>query len=212
MLNLLAVALTATNDAEIKLGGVVAVVGGGTVGQLVVQTAFRSGARKVFLVEPSQERRQFAAARCAVVPIDPSDGLPVLQIRRHNDGNPPDVVIECSGAVAGLHTAIQAAGIAGTVVAAGFLTGPATALCLGEEFLHNRVTIKASMGVWGCPSRHGRLWTRARLLREALALMESRKLKLDGFVSARFPFTEAQSAYDAIRKEPGKHLKVVLTY
>ncbi|MBI4026375.1 MAG: zinc-binding dehydrogenase [Verrucomicrobia bacterium] len=212
LLNLAAVALTATNDAEIKMGGVVAVVGGGAVGQLTVQTAFAGGASKVFLIEPSGERRQFAAARSAVVPIDPGSGLPALQIQRENQGNPPDVVIECSGAVAGLHTAIQAAGIAGMVVAAGFLTGPATALCLGEEFLHNRVTIKASMGVWGCPSRHGPLWPRARVLREALALMESKRLKLDGFVSAKFPFADGQRAYDAIRAEPGKYLKVALTY
>lgn len=212
LLNLAAVAMTAVNDAEIKLGGVVAVIGGGAVGQLVAQMATLSGARTVFLVEPSAERRQFASARSPVVPIDPADGVPALQLQKQNYGNPPDVVIECSGAVAGVNTAVQAAGIGGTVVVAGFCTGPATAFSFSEEFLHNRVTIKASMGVWGCPSRYGHLWPRARLLREALALMEAKKLNLDGFVSATFPFAEGQRAYDAIRAEPGKYLKVALTY
>jgi len=212
LLNLAAVALTAVNDAEVRLGAVVAVVGGGAVGQLAAQLALLNGARQVFLIELSRERRQFAAARCAVTPIDPGVGVPALQVQQRNRGNPPDVVIECSGAVPGLQTAVQAAGIGGIVVAAGFTTGPATAFSFSEEFLHNRVTIKASMGVWGCPSRHGPLWPRDRLLRESLALMETKKLKLDGFVSATFPFTEGQRAYEAIRDEPGRHLKVALTY
>ena len=65
----------------------------------------------------------------------------------------PDAVIKCSGSIAGLSAAIQTCGIAGTVIAAGFYAAPATELRLGAEFITNRVTVKASMGVWGCPSR-----------------------------------------------------------
>lgn len=212
LLNLCTITLNAIYDAEIKLGGAVVIVGGGAIGQLAVQMAFLSGARKVFLVEPSAERRVLAATRTAVIPIAPQDGIPALQITRQNQGRQPDVVLECSGAVAGVKTAIQAAGIAGTVVAAGFSAGPATALDLSEEFHHNRITLKASMAVWGCPSYHGHLWPRERTLAEALALMEAKKLKLDGFVSASFPFHEAQQAYEAIHRDPGKYLKVALTY
>jgi len=68
------------------------------------------------------------------------------------------------------------------------------------------------MGVWGCPSRHGPLWNRARVLREAWGLLEAGKLNLDGFVSATFPFTEGQRAYEAIHREPGKYLKAAFTF
>ena len=64
-----------------------------------------------------------------------------------NGGNPPDVVIECSGNVRGLASAVQAAGIAGRVVAAGMYAGGAEAMSFSEEFLHNRITLIASMTV-----------------------------------------------------------------
>lgn len=213
MLNLMAVALCAANDAEIKLGDVVAVFGAGVVGQLVAQMAVLSGARTVFMVDPLFERREFAAARAEnIVPLDPSVDLPARQIQAREEGSYPDVVIECSGSVNGLQAAVQAAGVAGTVIAAGFYAGPATALSFGEEFLHNRVTIKASMHVWSCPSRHAPRWDRRRYLREAKHLLTTGRIDLTGFVSARFPFERAAQAYEAIREAPSKHLKVALEY
>jgi len=190
----------------------VAIVGGGAIGQLAVQTVLLSGAREVFLVEISEERRRFAAARAGVTPIDPAQGVPAVQIKDLNGGVPPDRVIECSGAVAGLSSAVQIAGIGGTVVVGGFCVGPATAFSFGDEFLHNRVTLKASMSVWGCPSRHGPEWSRPRLLREVLGVLERKQLDLEGFLSEKVAFTEAQRAYDAIRENPGGILKVALTY
>ena len=121
------------------------------------------------------------------------------------------MVIECSGTVRGLKAAIQSAGIGGTVIATGFYAEPSTELILGEEFLHNRITLKASMGVWGCPSHWPLTWNRQRNLQTVLDLIESGRLRFDGFVSLRVPFAEAQKAYDLIRTEP-RHMKVVLTY
>jgi threonine dehydrogenase-like Zn-dependent dehydrogenase len=108
-------------------------------------------------------------------------------------------------------SAIKIAGVGGTVVAAGFYQGPATPLVLGEEFLHNRVTLKASMGVWDCPLRYPR-WDRPRLVREAYWLIESGRLNLQGFLTATFDFGDAAKAYEAIRSEPSKYLKVALSY
>lgn len=211
MMSLGTVAFVAAQDAEIKLGDAVAVIGGGAVGQLTVQMAFLQGAARVFLIEPNADRRKLAASVTPVVAVDPLTESPAKAIRRHNGGNAPDVVIECSGTVRGLKSAIQSAGVAGTVVATGFYAEQATELVLGEEFIHNRVTLKASMGVWGCPSRWPLTWNRARHLRTVLDLIESRRLRFDGFVSLRVPFREAQRAYETIRDNP-HHLKVVLTY
>ncbi len=212
LLNLIAVAYTAVVDAQIKLGDVVAVVGGGAVGQFAAQLALLNGARDVYLIEIAKERREFAGARSRVRPIDPAKAAPVLQIKSQNSGRAPDVVIECSGSARGLHSAIQTAGLAGTVIAAGFYAGGTQGLDLSEEFLHNRVTMKASMGVWSCPSRFAERWDRPRIAREAVRILESRQLKLDGFVSGRFPFTQAQRAYESIRDDPGRYMKVALTY
>ena len=103
------------------------------------------------------------------------------------------------------------AGVAGTVIAAGFYAGSAAALHLDEELMHNRVTIKASMSKWGCPSRFLG-WDEGRLLRSVIELLAARRLHLDGYLTATFPFLEAQAAYEAIARAPERYLKVALTY
>lgn len=211
MLSLATVAFTAAQDAEIKLGDVVVVFGGGMVGQLTAQMAFLRGAGRVFLVEPNAKRRKMAEAKGPVETIDPRAGHPGLQIYQRLGKKHPDVVIECSGAVKALDDAIAACGVAGTVIAVGYYAGPATDLMLCGGFLTNRVTIKASMNVWGCPSRWPQQWDRGRNLRTVLGLIETGKLNFTGFVSLRVPFAEAQSAYDTIQCDPS-HMKVVLTY
>lgn len=211
-LNLTAVALGAVHDAAIKLGDSVAVFGGGIVGQLAAQLAALSGARHVYLVEPSAVRRQLAESTARIETIDPTAGSAALAIRERNGGAPPDVVIECSGSTRGLQDAIAAAGIAGTVVAAGFYAATGGGLNLGEEFLHNRVTVKASMGVWGCPSRYAERWSHERVIDESWRLLDERKINIDGFKISHMPFDQAQQAYEMIRDEPEKSLKIVLTY
>ena len=211
MLSLATVAFTGVQDAEIKLGDVVAVFGGGTVGQLTVQLAFLRGASRVFLVEPNAERRKMAETKGAAETIDPRAEHPGSQIYRRLGSKYPDVVIECSGAVKGLSDAIAVSGVAGTVVAVGYCAEPATDLRLGAEFLTNRVTVKASMNVWDCPSRWPLQWDRGRNLRTVLGLIETGKLDFAGFVSLRVPFAEAQRAYETIQQDPS-HMRVVLTY
>jgi len=211
MLSLATVAFTAVQDAEIKLGDHVVVFGGGMVGQLTVQLAFLRGAGRVFLVEPNAGRRKMAEAKSPVETIDLLAGHPGMQIYQRLGKKHPDVVIECSGVVKALNDAIAVSGVAGTVVAVGYYPGPATDLMLCAEFLTNRVTIKASMNVWDCPSRWPLQWDRGRNLRTVLGLIEAGKLNVDGFVSLRVPFTEAQRAYEAIQRD-ASHMKVVLTY
>jgi 2-desacetyl-2-hydroxyethyl bacteriochlorophyllide A dehydrogenase len=211
MLSLATVAFVAAQDAEVRLGDRVAVFGGGTVGQLTAQMAFLNGASRVFLAEPRAERRALAASLCPVEGIDPTAELPALAIRKALGGAWPDVVLECSGKVKALSAAVQAAGIGGTVVAVGFYAGDARDFSFAEEFLHNRVTIKASMGVWGCPSRFPLAWDRRRNLDTVLDLIEKGRLNFKGFRTLKVPFAEAQRAYNTIRDDP-TYLRIFLTY
>lgn len=211
MLSLATVAFTGIQDAEIKLGDIVVVFGGGMVGQLVVQQAFLRGAGRVFLVEPNEGRRKMAESKGPVETIDPRAGHPGAQIFQRLGKTYPDVVIECSGVVKALNDAIATSGVAGTVVAMGYYAESAKDLKLSDEFLTNRVTIKASMNVWDCPSRWPLKWNRRRNLCTVLGLIEAGKLDFTGFVSLRIPFEEAQRAYETIKSDPS-YMKVVLTY
>jgi len=210
MVSLTGVAMVAVNDAAIHIGDVVAVFGGGVVGQLAAQLCRLRGARRVFVVEPMPERRKIAADN-GMIGVDPTEDLPGLTLRRLNDGRPPDVIVECSGSTRALAQAVQAANVGGTVIAAGMYPDANAHINFSEEFLHNRVTIKASMGVWGCPLRPD-FWDRPRVIREVVNLIAADKLNFRHFTSTTIPFPQAQRAYEMIDKDPQKYVKMMLSY
>ncbi|MCL2700059.1 MAG: zinc-binding dehydrogenase [Phycisphaerae bacterium] len=211
MVSLTGVAMVAVNDADIHLGDVAVVFGGGVVGQMAAQLCALRGARRVFMVDPIAERRKIAADTVGAIGVDPLADLPGLTIRRLNDGRPPDVIIECSGTTRALAQAVQATAVGGTVIAAGMYPDVHAHINLSEEFLHNRVTLKASMGVWGCPLRPD-FWDRPRVIREVVNLIAAGKLNFRHFTSTTVPFTQAQRAYEMIDKDPQKYLKAMLSY
>lgn len=211
MISLGTVAFNASQDAEILAGETVVVSGGGIVGQFAVQAALNNGAGKVILLEPDVSRREMALSYDPrVSALNPLEEFAPDGVRQRNGGLAPDIIIECSGNVRALATAIKCAAIGGTVIAAGFYAGPASDLVLGEEFLTNRITLKASMGVWGCPIRKAG-WTHARQMSVVLDWLDKKLFKTQGYVSLRVPFDRAQEAYDTIKANP-RHLKSVLTF
>src|SRR5919112_6468619 len=133
-ISLAAVALQAVHDAEIKLGDAVSVHGLGAIGLLAIQMCRLEGIQNVFAVDPDPHRRTLATSFGATRVLDPGDEHPLgLRIRELNGGRGVDVAIEVSGSDRGLQGALAAAGLGGTVVAAGFYQGGAAHLRLGEE-------------------------------------------------------------------------------
>ena len=134
-----AVALNAVLAAGACLGETVAVFGQGVIGLLTTQLLAGQGI-EVLAVDTLPARLELAE-RFGAIPV------PARRRRRpdacgeQTDGRGADRVIELTGAYPALHEAIRCAGVDGTVVAAGFYQGPATALRLGEEFHHNRVRL-----------------------------------------------------------------------
>jgi threonine dehydrogenase-like Zn-dependent dehydrogenase len=113
---------------------------------------------------------------------------------------------------AGLHDAIAAAGLGGTVVAVGFYQGGADALRLGEEWHHNRLTMLSSMGAWGAPHRAYPAWDRMRVMETVLGLLASGAVRTDELPVRRFPFRDAPDAYAWLDAHGTEVVKVVLDY
>lgn len=211
-LALAGVALQAVHDAQIKLGDRVAVFGLGAIGLLAVQLARLDGAAWVDAVDPIPERRDMALRFGADQALDPESGDGGLAIKTASKHHGADVAIECSGHDAALHEAIRSVRKAGRVVAAGFYQGGAGNLRLGEEWHHNRVTMVSSMAVWDCPHRDYPLWDRSRVEEVAIDLLASGRLRTDGLITHRLPFTRAAEAYELIDRHPSDVIKVALTY
>ncbi len=203
-----AVALVAAHDAQLKLGDHVAVIGLGAIGLLVVQMARRAGVGRISAVDPVATRRELARELGADEVFD-SEGAGVA-IKRGAGG--ADAAIETSGNTAGLHSAIAAARLGGTVVTVGFYQGGAAEVRLGEEWHHNRLDMVSSMGAWGAPHRSFPAWDRPRVMRTVVDLLASGALRVDGLPVRRFPFEQAVDAYGWLDANPNEAVKVALTY
>ena len=192
-----AIALQAVHDAEVRMGDGVAVFGLGTFGLLAVQLARLDGAALVVAVDPVTARRELALAYGADLALDPAACDVGLELKR--SGHVVDAAIEFSGRYEALQQALRCVRVAGLVVAAGFYVGDASPLRLGEEWLHNRLTMVASMQGWGVPSRQAG-WDRQRLRATAAELLESGSLRSDELLTERAPFTSAPEIYAADRR------------
>jgi threonine dehydrogenase-like Zn-dependent dehydrogenase len=91
----------------------VLVVGGGPIGQLCCRLARHYGAARVWLSEPSAERRGYAEASHTDGAFDPTvEAADIERLRA-------DVVLECSGSEPGVRTSLAAARPEGTTVLVG---------------------------------------------------------------------------------------------
>ena len=212
VLALAGTALQAVHDGHVKLGDRVAVFGLGAIGLLALQFARLDGAAWVAAIDPIPMRRALASDYGADLTLDPTACDPGLEIKSFDRHYGADVAIEASGHYAALHQAIRCVRMGGTVVAAGYYQGGGTALRLGEEWHHNRVSMISSMGVWDCPHRDHPMWDIARVRRLATETLAAGRVRADSLVTHRIPFERAAEAYELIDRRPEETVKVALTY
>jgi 2-desacetyl-2-hydroxyethyl bacteriochlorophyllide A dehydrogenase len=207
-----AVALVALHDAHVRLGDHVVVIGLGAIGLLLVQMARLAGAARVTAVDLVAARRELALELGADAALDPRAGDDGVGARIKWLAGGADVAVETSGAAAGLHDAIAAAGLGGTVVTVGFYQGGAPELRLGEEWHHNRLDLVSSMGAWGAPHRAYPAWDRSRVMRTVVGLLASGAVRVDPLPVRHFPFEQAVEAYRWLDANPHEAVKFALTY
>jgi 2-desacetyl-2-hydroxyethyl bacteriochlorophyllide A dehydrogenase len=119
----LAVAVRAVRTSPLRVGDTAAVIGGGPVGQLIVQMLRRSGASRVLLVEPSPFRREMALGFGADEAITPQEAADRLAA---DDLPEVDHVMECSGHVLALQTGLDLVAPGGSVRLVGMAPAPVT--------------------------------------------------------------------------------------
>lgn len=133
------------DQAGIVPGQTVLVIGGGTIGLLMVQMAQIEGASAVILSEPVEQRRQIGLELGADAVIDPLHEAIPERIREITGTDGVDVVIECVGKTFAAEQAFQAAGRGATIL---FFSVPAVngtvSLPLFEVY-QKEWTIKGSM-------------------------------------------------------------------
>lgn len=112
----LACAIHGIDKLHIQTGQVVLIIGGGTIGLLMVQLAKLSGASTIILSEPIAMRRQIGLEVGADAVIDPLHENVLDRIKEISGRDGADIVIECVGKVFAVEQAFQTAGLGATVL------------------------------------------------------------------------------------------------
>jgi L-iditol 2-dehydrogenase len=98
LLEPLGIALHSVDLAHLRPGGTVAVLGAGPIGLLIAAVARAAGAAEVYMTEPLEYRRRFAADYVADAALDSEQGDVVAVILGRTGGRGVDVAFEAAGA------------------------------------------------------------------------------------------------------------------
>jgi len=179
----LADCLHAVHDqARLKSGEQVVVVGAGAMGLQLVALAARAEGR-VLVVEPLEHRRKLACQLGAEAAVEPEQWP--AAVRDWSNGSGADVVIVALGHTAAIRSAMQAAAPGARIVAfAGFGANPEATIDL--NLLHYReLTIVGSEWIGTPPNQ------RRERYAESLALLQSGDLALEQLVDQHCQLAEA---------------------
>jgi len=118
----LACCLHGLDRGRFSPGAKVLVVGGGSIGQLMLQLVRSGGASRVVLSEPHGNRRRLALELGADIAVDPSQSDAVSALRDATEGG-ADLAIECAGHEKAVEQAVAATRRGGVILLFG-VSGP----------------------------------------------------------------------------------------
>jgi threonine dehydrogenase-like Zn-dependent dehydrogenase len=111
-----AVAVHMMDIADMKIGDTVMITGGGTIGQLLLQFAIRSGASKILLSEPVAAKREIAKQMGADVVVDPLNEDLKEAAMKLTDGRGFNLCLEACGLTSVAKEMVYLADSCGTVL------------------------------------------------------------------------------------------------
>jgi L-iditol 2-dehydrogenase len=194
----LACCLHGIEEADVRPGDTVTVIGDGAIGLMLVAAATDAGAR-VVLCGGRADRLAVGERLGAALTLNYRTAVdPVAALREASDeGRGPDVVIEATGQPAVWQTAIAAARPGATVVLFGGCPR-GTSITVETENLHyNELTLK---GVFHNTPRH---------VRNALALLASRRRPFELLLSDELPLEHLGEALTRMRERTA--IKIAIT-
>ncbi len=177
----LACCIHGIDNAGIRVGDTVLVVGGGAIGLMMVQLAKLSGASKVILSEPVEMRRKIGLKIGADAALDPIHESLKARLKELTGMEGVDVVIECVGNTAATAQAFEAAKRGTTVLLFSVPKAGATHPLSLEDVYQKELKIVGSMIN---PDTHQR----------AVDLINSGRIQLEPMITHRFPVERLKDA------------------
>lgn len=178
---------------EISCGDTVAVIGGGMIGMIMLQLAKNSGAGKLIMIEPVEEKREIAKKLGADLCIDPINE-DVHKVLAENNIERISTVIECVGKVSTMEMAIDIAGKKSVVMMFG-LTAPNDEMKIRPfQIFKKEIVLKAS-------------FINPYTQKRALELIENKKVDVSSIVYGYEPLERLPEILsDASLRSKGKFI------
>jgi L-iditol 2-dehydrogenase len=182
-----------------RAGGVagknVLVLGAGTIGNLLAQSARASGARNVMVTDLSAYKIE-RAGLCGLAAVNPREQDLAAEINRCLGPDRADVIFECVGVEPTITDAVRLARKGTTIVVVGvFGKKPVVDLGLVQD---RELTLIGTL-----------MYQKEDYLR-AIEFIAGGKMILDPLISSRFAFDHYLDAYHSIEAAHGDSMKVMI--
>lgn len=200
-------ALSGVRDANVRPGDRVAVVGLGAIGQIAAQISKKLGASLVVVVDPIEKRREIAIKNGADVAYDPTKVDVGFELKKLTNKMGVDVVIETSGHVTALQSALRGLAYGGTISYIAFAK-EFNGLNFGKEAHFNNAKIIFSRAC-SEPNPDYPRWDRKRIEEVCWEMLTNGYLNCDDIVYPVVPFEKCADGYmQYVDKEPHLSIKM----
>jgi 2-desacetyl-2-hydroxyethyl bacteriochlorophyllide A dehydrogenase len=180
---------------NVRPGDVVAILGAGMIGLIMVQLALLRGAAEVIVSELEAPKREMALRLGATQALDPREEDLRGAIDRLTGGSGADVVIECVGGEATAQEAVSLVGEAGRVVFFGVAPQGARIAVSPYDLYRREVTLAGS-------------FTNPQTFDAAISLLRSGRVKVEEMISHRLPLAELVKGIELV--ESRRAMKVMV--
>lgn len=187
----------AAQNAAVRAGQTVAVVGCGPVGLFAIMSAQLFGPARIFAIDRVDYRLE-QARRLGAVPVDASRGDPRDALLQATNGEGADAVIEAVGAADTVRLAFDLVRIGGVLSVVGVLLDAEFPFPMGTAFIKD---LTFRIGLVDVP----------RFVPVLLPLIESGRLDPTSLITHHLPLAETPRAYELFDQRLDGCLKVALT-
>lgn len=205
-------ALGGIRDANVRMGDHVVVIGLGAIGQLAVQMAKKSGAATVIGIDPIEKRRDVALKYGADYCLDSLACDAGMEIKRLTGKCGADAILETSGNVHALQSALKGLAYGGTLAYLAFAKPFPAGLWLGQEAHYNYGKIIFSRAC-SEPNPEYPRWSRKRIEDVVWNMLASGELDCSEIINPIVTFEESPEAFcKYVDQEPDKSIKLGVTF
>ena len=198
LIQVLTTCLHAQQQITIRPGEAVVVYGLGVTGQLHVQLAKARGASPVIGVTRSADKRALAEKLGADLTMA-GDEAAIARVREATSGRGADVVIETTGLLPSVSSAIHMARSGGRVLLFGIITAREGALPFYDLYFKELALVGARVA-------------KSEDYPAAIALVERGDVRLEPLVSNVMPLAELDTAIGMLGSDNGARMKIILDH